>query len=108
MSITSDGSFVEAAEWAQNAIRLRSGFTAAHRILCASLAQAGRTDEARVALARLRDLQPNVSLEWIKQYVPYTPRAMPLFLEGNRAQDAQGRPHVIAPICRTNFLRMKR
>ena len=35
-------------------------------------------------LAKLRDLQPNVSIEWIKQYVPYTPRAMPHFLEGMR------------------------
>jgi len=45
---------------------------------------AGRTEEARAAMAKLRELQPNISIEWIKQYVPYTPRAMPHFLEGMR------------------------
>jgi hypothetical protein len=45
---------------------------------------AGRTEEARSAMAKLRELQPNISIEWIKQYVPYTPRAMPHFLEGMR------------------------
>jgi hypothetical protein len=71
-------------EWAQKAIGQRSGFTAAQRILVASLAQAGRANEAKAALARLRELQPNISIEWIKQHVPYTARAMPHFLEGMR------------------------
>ena len=71
-------------EWAQKAIGQRSGFTAAHRILVASLAQGGRMVEAKAALQQLRELQPNVSIEWIKQYVPYTARAMPQFLEGMR------------------------
>jgi TolB-like protein len=74
----------EAVNWARTAIQLRPGFTAAHRILCASLAMAGRMEETRAAMARLRELQPGISIEWIKQYVPYTPRAMPRFLEGMR------------------------
>jgi TolB-like protein/Flp pilus assembly protein TadD len=78
------GRYDEAVDWAHNAIRQRSGFTAAHRILVAALALAGRNEEAKAALARLRELQPNVSIEWIKQYVPYTARAMPLFLDGMR------------------------
>jgi TolB-like protein len=78
------GRYDEAVDWAQKAIGQRSGFTAAQRILVASLAQAGRTQEAQAALARLRELQPNVTIEWIKQYVPYTARAMPHFLEGMR------------------------
>ena len=40
--------------------------------------------EAQVAMAKLRERQPNVSVEWIKRYVPYTSRAMPHFLEGMR------------------------
>jgi len=74
----------EAIQWIRSAIRLRPGFTAAHRILCASLAQAGRGEEARVAMARLRELQPNISIDWIKRHVPYTPTAMPHFLDGMR------------------------
>ncbi len=74
----------EAIEWGRKAIRERPGFTAAHRILCASLAQAGRTEETRAAMTRLREIQPNVSIAWIEQYVPYTTRAMPHFLDGMR------------------------
>jgi len=74
----------EAVGWGRRAIRERPGFSAAHRILCASLAQAGRKEETRQAMKRLREVQPNVSISWIEQYVPYTPRAMPHFLEGMR------------------------
>ena len=74
----------KAIEWGRNAISERPGFTAAHRILCASLAQAGKTEETRAAMARLVDIQPNISIEWIKQHVPYTTRAMPHFLDGMR------------------------
>ena len=62
----------------------RPGFTAAHRILCASLAQADRSDETREAMAVLRDLQPNISIPWIERHVPYTQGAMSHFLEGMR------------------------
>ena len=74
----------DAVEWANKAIFERPGFTAAHRILCASLAQAGQIENARAALATLRELQPNISIAWIEHHVPYTARAMPHFLEGMR------------------------
>jgi adenylate cyclase len=74
----------EAIEWGRKAIRERPGYTAAHRILCASLAMAGRTDDTEAAAATLRQLQPNISIAWIKQHVPYTPQAMPHFLDGMR------------------------
>jgi TolB-like protein/Flp pilus assembly protein TadD len=74
----------EAIEWANKAILERPGFTAAHRILCASLAQAGRTKQATAAMAKLHEVQPNISIAWIKQHVPYTERAMPHFLDGMR------------------------
>ena len=76
------GRYEEAVGWARNAIQQRPSFTAAYRILCASLAMAGRMEEARAAMVTLRKLQPNISIDWIKQYVPYTPRAMPHFLDG--------------------------
>ena len=74
----------EAIEWSNKAILERPGFTAARRIHCASLAQAGRREQAKAAMAKLRELQPNISIAWIKQYVPYTERAMPHFLDGMR------------------------
>jgi len=74
----------EAVEWGREAIRERPGFTAAHRILCASLAQAGRKSETSRAMKRLREVQPNISVSWIERYVPYTPRAMLHFLDGMR------------------------
>ncbi len=74
----------QAIEWTGNAIIERPGFTAAHRIHCASLAQAGRTEETRAAVARLREMQPNISIAWIKERVPYTAQAMPHFLDGMR------------------------
>jgi len=74
----------EAIEWGRRAIGERPGFTAAQRILCASLAQAGRIAETQAAMVRLREIQPNVSIAWIEQHVPYTPRAMPHFLDGMR------------------------
>jgi len=76
--------FDEAVEWARNAVRERPGFTASQRILCASLAQAGRIDEANEELRALRTMQPNVSIAWIEQHVPYTERAMQHFVEGMR------------------------
>jgi TolB-like protein len=76
--------YEEAVEWGMKAIHQRPGFTAAYRILCASLAQAGMTEETREMTARLREMQPNVSISWCEKHVPYTPRAMPHFLEGMR------------------------
>lgn len=78
------GRYQEAVEWGMKAIRQRPGFTAAYRILCASLAQAGMTEETREMTARLRKMQPNVSIAWCETHVPYTSRAMPHFLEGMR------------------------
>lgn len=74
----------EAIEWGRKAIRERPGFTAAHRILCASFAQAGQAEEARRAMEKLYEVQPNISIAWIEQHVPYTDKAMPHFLDGMR------------------------
>ena len=52
---------------------------------CASLAQAGRVDEARSFLATLRRDQPQLSIDWIRANVPFqTPELMERFLEGMR------------------------
>jgi Predicted integral membrane protein len=78
------GRYAKAVEYSSTALQQRSAFTAGYRIHCASLAQNGQSDEARAALARLKELQPDVSIAWIKQNVPYQPGPMAKFLEGMR------------------------
>ena len=78
------GRYNEAIGFCRKALQERHGWTGAHRLYVASLAQAGQIDEARTALQRLRELQLNISVAWIEQNVPYTPDQMPKFLEGMR------------------------
>ena len=83
------GRYTEAVEWARQAVQMRGGILGGHRILCASLAQAGLIEEARAAMNQLRQLQPGISIDWIKQSVPYTARPMARFLEGMRKAGLQ-------------------
>jgi adenylate cyclase len=83
------GRYTEAVGFGRKALQERKGMTAGHRIYVASLAQAGQIDEARSALARLKELLPEISIAWIEQYVPYTPAQMPKFLEGMRKAGLQ-------------------
>jgi adenylate cyclase len=78
------GRFEQAIEWARKAVQQWPSVTAPHRILCASLAQAGRLDEARAILARVREIQPYITIAWVERMVPYTPAQMPRFLDGLR------------------------
>jgi TolB-like protein len=79
------GRYAEALEYTTQAARLRPGFQGAHRLLCASLAQLGRINEARAYLAIVRREQPRLSLDWIRTYVPYqTPELIERFLDGMR------------------------
>jgi adenylate cyclase len=66
------------------AFQHRSGMVRGTRIYIASLAEAGRLEEARTALARMKETNPDLSIAWIEQNVPYTPGAMVKFLEGMR------------------------
>ena len=83
------GRYTEAVEWARQAAQIRGGILGAHRILCASLAQAGLIEEAKAAMNHLRQLQPGISIDWITQSVPYTPEPMAHFLEGMRKAGLQ-------------------
>ncbi len=83
------GRYAQAIECSQKALQQRSTFTAGYRIHVASLAQAGKTDEAREALARLKELHPDLSIAWIEQNVPYTLGPMTKFLEGMRKAGLQ-------------------
>lgn len=79
------GRYAEAIERSLEAQRLRPGFQGSRRLLCASLAQAGRVEEARSLLVTIRHEQPQLSLAWIRANVPFqTPELMERFLEGFR------------------------
>jgi TolB-like protein len=79
------GRYCDAIDRSLEAQRLRPGFQGSRRLLCASLAQAGRVDEARSLLATIRHEQPELSLDWIRANVPYqTPELMEHYLEGFR------------------------
>ena len=78
------GRYTEAIALGRKAVQQRDGMTAGHRIYVASLAEAGQLEQARRALQHLRELQPNISIAWCEQYVPYPPGPMAKFLDGLR------------------------
>jgi tetratricopeptide (TPR) repeat protein len=60
----------EAMRMAREAIRQRSDFVGAHRVLTAAAGMAGRAEVAASALQELRRAQPNISLAWIAEHMP--------------------------------------
>ena len=76
------GRYLQAVDWARKAVEMRPGNLGGWRILCASLAQAGEIEESKAAMRTVRQLQPDLSIAWIKEWVPYTSGPMTHFLEG--------------------------
>jgi TolB-like protein/cytochrome c-type biogenesis protein CcmH/NrfG len=60
----------KAMELARTSIRLRGGFTGAHRVLVAAAGMAGQAEVAAAALQELRRAQPDISLAWITERMP--------------------------------------
>ncbi len=60
----------EAMRFSRQAIRQRSDFVGAHRVMTAAAGMAGEADVARAALQELRRAQPNISLAWIADQMP--------------------------------------
>jgi len=83
------GRYIEAVGIARKAMQQRFGLANGHRVYVASLAQAGKMDEARAALARLQELHPENSIAWIERNIPYTPGPMAKFLDGMRKAGLQ-------------------
>jgi TolB-like protein/cytochrome c-type biogenesis protein CcmH/NrfG len=61
----------EAIRLCREALRQRSDFVGAHRVLTAAAAMAGRNDVAKIALQDLRAAQPSISLGWIERRMPF-------------------------------------
>jgi tetratricopeptide (TPR) repeat protein len=60
----------EAMRLARQALRERSDFVGAHRVLTAAAGMAAETEVATDALGELRRAQPNISLAWIAKEMP--------------------------------------
>jgi TolB-like protein len=79
------GRYDRALHYSDELLRLRPGFQGAQRLRCAALAQLGMIDEARQYLEHVRIGQPQLTLQWIRESVPYqTPATMERFLDGMR------------------------
>src|SRR5262249_5264432 len=61
----------EAGGWAERALRERPGYLPAERIAAAAAALAGRKEQARTAMARLRELEPTLRISNLKDQIPY-------------------------------------
>ncbi|MBR0712534.1 winged helix-turn-helix domain-containing protein [Bradyrhizobium liaoningense] len=62
--------YEEAIRLAHEALRQRSDFVGAHRVLTAAAGMAGKSELAHAALQELRRAQPNISLAWIAEFMP--------------------------------------
>jgi TolB-like protein/Tfp pilus assembly protein PilF len=60
----------EAMRFSRQAIRQRSDFVGAHRVLTAAAGMAGQGDVAKASLQELCRAQPNISLAWIANQMP--------------------------------------
>jgi TolB-like protein len=79
------GRYDRALHYSDELLRLRPGFQGAQRLRCAALAQLGMIAEARQYLEHVRIGQPQLTLQWIRESVPYqTPDTMERFLDGMR------------------------
>jgi adenylate cyclase len=78
------GRYSEAVDACRKVLQFNAAMLPGMRIYAASLAQAGRMDEARAFLERIKEVHPALSVAWIEQNVPYTPGPMAKFLEGMR------------------------
>ncbi|MEM7225940.1 MAG: tetratricopeptide repeat protein [Pseudomonadota bacterium] len=75
----------DVVENAQVMLRVNPIFASAHRQVAASLAMLGRDEKARAAMARLRQLMPDLTLSRVTKMIPVKdPAAEARWLEGLR------------------------
>ncbi len=63
--------YQEAIALAREATRHRGDLTGAYRVLTVAAGMAGQIDDAKAALQELRRTQPNISLAWIENQLPW-------------------------------------
>ena len=79
------GRYDRTLHYSSELLRMRPGFQGGQRLRCAALAQLGRIAEASQFLEQVKVVQPQLTLQWIRESVPYqTAELMEQFLEGMR------------------------
>lgn len=79
------GRFDQTTEWAEKALGNLSSFLAPVALVAASQALSGRMDKARLAMQRLRELDPSLRLSNLKDWLPIQrPEDFARFAEGLR------------------------
>jgi TolB-like protein len=63
--------YLDAISLSREAIRQRSDFTGGYRVLTVAAGMAGQIEVAAAALKELRRAQPNISLAWIANQLPW-------------------------------------
>src|SRR4249919_3384634 len=63
--------YEDAMRLARESIRQRADFVGGHRVLTAAAAMPGQDEVAKVALHELRRAQPNVSVDWVANQMPF-------------------------------------
>jgi adenylate cyclase len=77
--------FEQAAEWARKSIQVRPDAPAGHRLLAASLAHLGHTEEARGVTAELLRLRPGMTTGMVQATIHFkAPADSELYVEGLR------------------------
>ena len=64
------GHYDEAMRLSREALRQRSDFVGAHRVLTTAAGMAGENEVAKAALEACRRAQPNISLAWLAEFMP--------------------------------------
>ncbi|MGA7429241.1 MAG: winged helix-turn-helix domain-containing protein [Xanthobacteraceae bacterium] len=86
------GRFDQAAEWATRSLHHQPTYLAPLRVAAASYAHAGRLDDARRAMKRLRELDPAVRLSTLRDVLPPIRKSEDLatYIEGLRMAGLPG------------------
>jgi adenylate cyclase len=81
----SEGRYRDGISWAQKALVESPGIVTGYRMLVLNCALAGEIDEAKAALEIMQGLQPDLSLQWIAEFDPFTqPKQREDFIEAFR------------------------
>jgi TolB-like protein/class 3 adenylate cyclase len=85
------GRYEEAISWAQKPLRGQSDYMPALRILAAGCAMAGRLEEARREVARMRRIDPALRVSKLREILgPYRPEGLSRYEEGLRKAGLPG------------------
>jgi adenylate cyclase len=65
------GDYARAEQWARKALELGPNYHGCYRVLAASLAYLGRTDEASKVIKQYLELVPHVSIAYYRKHMPW-------------------------------------